>query len=179
MEKNSWLGGQSPSRPPKPLQTSIPTEPAVWIPGNFRGAEQNPQNLFLGVPTGGQTKKKKIEKNKFSELGELVGTQRKNPEHVMFEKLISKDARAVRRVCTTQEPSRAVRITQFFFEPPILWLRPRRLVRKSTKNHVKIDKKQCQISQKWTKNRSWAVLGAQRCFGGASGRAWDGLWMRK
>ena len=43
--------------------------------------------------------------------------------------------RAARGDCTTQEPSRLVKITRLFFEIPILSLRRRQLERKSTKKH--------------------------------------------
>ena len=43
--------------------------------------------------------------------------------------------RAARDDCTTQEPSRLVKITRLFFEIPILSLRRRQLERKSTKKH--------------------------------------------
>ena len=46
---------------------------------------------------------------------------------------------------------------------------------KSTKNRSKIDENPCQIDQKSTKYRCWAILGAQDRFGDASGRAQDGL----
>ena len=48
-----------------------------------------------------------------------------------------------------------------------------------TKNRSKIDEKPCQIDQKLTKNRSWAVLGTQGRFGDTSGSARDGLWTAK
>ena len=50
---------------------------------------------------------------------------------------------------------------------------------KSTKHRSKIGENSCQIEQKLTKNRSWAVLGAQGRFGEASRRARDGLWTAK
>ena len=50
---------------------------------------------------------------------------------------------------------------------------------KSTKNESKIDEDPCQIDQKLTENRSWAVLGTQSRFGDASGRARDDYWTRK
>ena len=50
---------------------------------------------------------------------------------------------------------------------------------KSTKNRSKILENPSQIDQKFTENRSWAVLGAQSRFGDASGRARDGLWTAK
>ena len=94
-------------------------------------------------------------------------------------KVISKDVRAVRSDCTTQEPRRALRITRLFFEILLSCLRRTRLERKSTKNHSKIDENPSQIDPKSTKNRSWAVLGAPGRFGDASGRARDGFWTPK
>ena len=55
--------------------------------------------------------------------------------NMQCSKVISKYVRAVRSDCTTQEPSRLVKITRFFFEIPILSLRRRQLERKSTKKH--------------------------------------------
>ena len=87
--------------------------------------------------------------------------------------------RGARGDCTTQEPSRLVRITRLFFEIPILSLRRRRLERKSTKKHSEIDK----ILGAWPPNRpknpSRAVLGAQSGFGDASGRVRDDFWTPK
>ena len=99
--------------------------------------------------------------------------------NMQCSKVISKDVRAVRSDCTTQEPRRALRITRLLFEILLLCLRRTRLERKSTKNHSEIDESQSQIVPKSTKNRSWAVLGAQSCFGDASGRARDGFWTPK
>ena len=94
-------------------------------------------------------------------------------------KVISKDVRAVRSDCTTQEPTRALRITRLLFEILLLCLRRTRLERKSTKNRSRIDENPSQIDPKSTKNRSGAVLGAQSCFGDAPGRARDGFWTAK
>ena len=91
----------------------------------------------------------------------------------------SKDVRAVRRDCATQEPTRALRITRLLFEILLLCLRRTRLERKSTKNRSKIDENPPQIDPKSTKNRSWAVLGAQRRFWDAFGRARDDFWTPK
>ena len=74
--------------------------------------------------------------------------------------------------CTTQEPSRLVKITRLFFEIQILSLRRRQLERKSTKKHSTGGP---QIAQ----NPSWVVLGAQNRFGDASGRVQDGFWTPK
>ena len=92
---------------------------------------------------------------------------------------ISRDARAVRNDCATQEPRRAVRITRLLFEIPILCLRCSRLQRKSTKNRSTIHKNEAQIDQTSTKIRTGAGLGAQGRFGDASGRARDGFWTPK
>ena len=92
---------------------------------------------------------------------------------------ISRDARAVRSDCATQEPRRAVRITRLLFEIPILCLRCSRLQRKSTKNRSTIHKNETQIDQTSTKIQTGASLGAQGRFGDASGRARDGFWMPK
>ena len=94
-------------------------------------------------------------------------------------KVISKDVRAVRSDCTTQEPRRAVRITRLLFETLLSCLRRTRLERKSTKNHSKIDENPSEIDPKSTKNRSWDVLGTQSRFRDASGRARDGSWTPK
>ena len=94
-------------------------------------------------------------------------------------KVISKDVRAGRSDCTIQEPRRALRITRLLFEILLLCLRRTRLERKSTKNRSKIDENPFLIDPKSTKNRSWAVLGAQGRFGDASGRARDGFWTPK
>ena len=102
-----------------------------------------------------------------------------NKLNVQCSKVISKDVRAVRSDCTTQEPTRALRITRLLFEILLLCLRRTRLERKSTKNHSKIDENPPQIDPKSTTNRSWAVLGAQGRFGDASGRARVGFWTRK
>ena len=83
--------------------------------------------------------------------------------------------RAARGDCTTQEPSRLVRITRLLFEIPILSLRRRRLERKSTKKHSNIDKNPRRMAPKSPKNPSWAVLGVQSRFGDASGRVQDGF----
>ena len=91
---------------------------------------------------------------------------------------ISRDARAVRNECATQEPRRAVRITRLLFEIPILCLRCSRLQRKSTKNRS-IHEIETQIDQTSTKIRTGAGLGAQGRFGDASGRARDGFWTPK
>ena len=99
--------------------------------------------------------------------------------NMQCSKVISKDVRAVRSDCTTQEPRRALRITRLLFEILLLCLRRTRLERKSTKHHLKIDESPSQIDPKSMKNRSWAVLGAQNCFGDASGRARDGFWTPK
>ena len=47
------------------------------------------------------------------------------------------------------------------------------------KNRPKIDEKTENIDQKSMKNRSWGVLGVQRRFGCASGRARDSSWTAK
>ena len=99
--------------------------------------------------------------------------------YLQCSKIISKDVRAVRSDCTTQEPRRALRITRLLFEILLLCLRRTRLERKSTKNCSKIDENPSRIDPKSMKNRSWAVLGAQSCFGDASGRARDGFWTPK
>ena len=54
-----------------------------------------------------------------------------------------------------------------------------RLERKSTKNHSNIGENPSQIAPKSTKNRSWAVWGAQSRLGDASRRARDGFWTPK
>ena len=94
---------------------------------------------------------------------------------------ISRDARAVRCDCATQEPRsrRAVGITRLLFEIPILCLRCSRLQRKSTKNRLTILKNEAQIDQTSTKIQTGASLGAQSHFGDASGRARDGFWTPK
>ena len=89
-------------------------------------------------------------------------------------KVMSKDVRAVRSDCTTQEPRRAVRITRLLFEILLLCLRRTRFERKSTKTRSKINANPFQSDQKSTTNRSRAVLDAQSRFGDASGRARDG-----
>ena len=88
-------------------------------------------------------------------------------------KVISKDVRAVRSDCTTQEPRRALRITRLLFEILILCFRHRRLERNSTKNVSKIPENGTNIHKKSMQNRSWAVLGARSRFGDAPGRARD------
>ena len=92
---------------------------------------------------------------------------------------ISRDARAFRNDCATQEPRRALRITRLLFEIPILCLRCSRLQRKSTKNRSTIHKNETQIDQTSTKIQTGASLGAQGRFGDASGRARDGFWTPK
>ena len=94
-------------------------------------------------------------------------------------KVISKDVRAVRSDCTTQEPRRALRITRLLFEILLSCLRRTRLERKSMKNPSNIDENPSKIDPKSTKHRSWAVLGAQGRFGDASGHARDGSWTLK
>ena len=83
--------------------------------------------------------------------------------------------RAVRRDCTTQEPTRALRITRLLFENLLLGLRRTPREQKSMKNRSKIDDNLPQIHPKSMKNRSWTVLGAQSRFGDSSGCARDGL----
>ena len=63
-------------------------------------------------------------------------------------KVISKDVRAVRSDCTTQEPRRALRIARLFFEILFLCLRCTRHERKSTKNLSNIDENPSQIEDK-------------------------------
>ena len=99
--------------------------------------------------------------------------------NMQCSKVISKDVRAVRSDCTTQEPRRALRITRLLFEIPLLCLCRARLERKWMQNRSKIDENPFQIQPKATKNRSWAVLGAQGRCGDASGRAGDGFWTPK
>ena len=53
------------------------------------------------------------------------------------------------------------------------------ILRNSTKNRQKIDEKPSQIDEKSTKNRSWAVLGAQSRFRDAPGRVRDGPGTRQ
>ena len=70
-------------------------------------------------------------------------------------KVISKDVRAVRSDCTTQEPRRAVRITRLLFEIPIFYFRRRRLERNSKILFSKI----AHMEPKSTKNRCKINLG--------------------
>ena len=94
-------------------------------------------------------------------------------------KVISKDVRAVRSDCTTQETRRALRITRLLFETLLWCFRRTQHERKSTKNHSKIDENPSEIDPKSTKNRSWDVLGTQSRFRDASGRTRDGSWTPK
>ena len=87
---------------------------------------------------------------------------------------MTKDVRAVRSDCTTQDRRRAVRITRLLFEIPILCLRRRRLERNSKIFFSKIVANGAKIDEKSMQNRSWAVLGARSRFGDAPGRARDG-----
>ena len=77
-------------------------------------------------------------------------------------KIVSKDVRAIRNDCTTQEPRRALRITRLLFEIPLLCLRCTWLEQKSTKNRSKMDENPFLIDPRLTKNRFWVVLGAQK-----------------
>ena len=72
-------------------------------------------------------------------------------------KVISKDVRAVRNDCTTQEPRRALRITRLLLEILLLCLRRTRLARKSTENRAKNHRKNCENS---IKNDEKSVLAA-------------------
>ena len=92
---------------------------------------------------------------------------------------ISRDARAVRSDCATQEPRCAVRITRLLFEIPNPCLRCSWLQQTSTKNRSTIHEHEAQIDQTSTKIRTGAGLGAQGRFGDASGRARDGFWTPK
>ena len=87
---------------------------------------------------------------------------------------MSKDVRAVRRDCTTQEPTRALRITRLLLENLLLGFRRTQREQKSTKNRSKIDEHPPQIDPKSMENRSWTVLGAHNRFGDSSGCARDG-----
>ena len=94
-------------------------------------------------------------------------------------KIISKDVRAVRNDCTTQEPRRALKITRLLFEILLLCLRRTGLERKSTDNNSKNDENPAQVDPKLTENRSCAILGAQGRFGDVSRRARHGFWTPK
>ena len=88
-------------------------------------------------------------------------------------KVISKDVRAARSDCTSQEPRRALRITRLLFEILLSCLRRTRFARKSMKNQTKIDENLTKIDPESMKNRVWAVWSAQVRFGDASRRARD------
>ena len=99
--------------------------------------------------------------------------------NMQCSKIISKDVRAVRGDCTTQEPTRALRMMRLLFEILLGCLRRMQLERKSTQICSKIDENPPQIELKSTKNRSDAVLGLQGCFGEASRSARNGFWTPK
>ena len=67
--------------------------------------------------------------------------------NMQCSKVISKDVRAVRSDCTTQEPRRALRITRVIFETLLSCLRRTRLERKSTKNRSEIHENEAKIEE--------------------------------
>ena len=85
--------------------------------------------------------------------------------------------RGARGDCTTQEPSRLVRITRLFLEIPILSLRRRRLERKSTKKHSEINKNSRRMAPQSPKKSILGRLGRPKPFRGrvrtCSGRLLD------
>ena len=66
--------------------------------------------------------------------------------NMQCSKVISKDVRAVRNDCATQELRRALRITRLLLEILLLCLRRTRLARKSTKNRARNRRKNCEKS---------------------------------
>ena len=107
-------------------------------------------------------------------LGELVGAHRQKAEHAMFENHFERRASSTKRLHNARAKTCAEDHAPLF-EIPHLCLRRTRLERKSANNHSEIEENPPRIGPKSTKNRSWAVLGAQGRFRDASGRARNGF----